>query len=359
MGLSEGNAKFPFIDLNLCLIFWNPDDFGLHVGFGHVRCEISLLGQKATLFDFNFGNRNVWWPHKMAMVAQGKVLDLMPQTVRTVASSHHEAVRTVFSVGWELMHCPHRGHHHQLIQCLGRWVHALAPPLHWMPDPIKTVANGHIFHLLGDRVNKLANGEIMRLLNDRVNKLANGEILSLLPDQVNKLVNGQILSLLPDPVKQLVNGQILNLLPNPVKQLANGQILSLLPHLVQRVAHGQILSLLPAHMQLLGSSHPNSVANMVKMGTELMQCSEAAAEGDVVQCLGYKIIGSVPPLNFLNHLGDIFEEFIASFAMVASKLATQAIKGGESFLQTAATTEFPAAGAHPVVHHKGPSKLSV
>ncbi|CAE7310113.1 unnamed protein product [Symbiodinium natans] len=72
-----------------------------------------------------------------------------------------------------------------------------------------------------------------------------------------------------------------------------------------------------------------------------------------IQCLGYKIVGSIPPLNFLNRLGEIFAEFVESFAKVASAVATQAMKGGKSLLQTAATSDFPSAGAPPMVHHRG------
>ncbi|CAE7713846.1 unnamed protein product, partial [Symbiodinium microadriaticum] len=70
----------------------------------------------------------------------GKLLDFLPDQVKLVAGSAYEAVRTVFSVGWELMHCPHRGHHHDLIRCLGGWVQHLAPAVQWMAAPLKLVA---------------------------------------------------------------------------------------------------------------------------------------------------------------------------------------------------------------------------
>ena len=60
-------------------------------------------------------------------------------------------------------------------------------------------------------------------------------------------------------------------------------------------------------------------------------------------------------MNFLTRLGDIFQEFIESFAKLATKLVAQAMKGGASLLQTAATTEFPSAGQEATVHHRGPS----
>ncbi|CAE7301978.1 unnamed protein product, partial [Symbiodinium sp. CCMP2456] len=113
---------------------------GLGVYFGHVHCRLSLMGQKVDLFNFNFGHRHVWLPHNLRVVTGGGILDLMPSPVRLVATSHYEAVRTVFSVGFELMHCHHRGHHHDLIRCLAHWVYHLVNPLPWLPDPVKLVA---------------------------------------------------------------------------------------------------------------------------------------------------------------------------------------------------------------------------
>eukprot|EP00439_Symbiodinium_sp_Y106_P067180 s1551_g11.t1 len=120
------------------------------------------------------------------------------------------------------------------------------------------------------------------------------------------------------------------------------------------IASGDIMGLMPGPMQLLGGGQPNSIQNMLTLGNALMKCADSQ-HSDLVQCLGFQIVGSVPPLNFLNRLGEIFGEFIAAFAKVASTVAAQAMKGGESLLQTAATTEFPSAGAQAMVHHRGPN----
>ena len=226
----------------------------------------------------------------------------------------------MFSVGWELMHCPHRGHHHELIQCLGGWIQHLAPPLHWMPNPVKA--------------------------------LANGQIMSLLPEQLNHIASGNIMGLLPGPLKNIADGDIMGLLPGQLNQIASGDIMGLLPGQLNQIASGNIMGLMPGPMQLLGGGQPNSIQNMLTLGNALMKCSDSQQQ-DLVQCLGFQIVGSVPPLNFLNRLGDIFGEFIAAFAKVASTVAAQAMKGGESLLQTAATTEFPSAGAQAMVHHRG------
>ena len=123
---------------------------------------------------------------------------------------------------------------------------------------------------------------------------------------------------------------------HPMQLLAAGNIVGLLPGQLQQIVGGDIMGLMPHPMKLLGA----------------LDC---AGQADVVQCLGFKIISDIAPLNFLTRLGDIFKEFIESFAKLASKLVAQAMKGGQSLLQTAATTEFPSVGKEAVVHHRGPN----
>ncbi|CAE7380601.1 unnamed protein product, partial [Symbiodinium sp. CCMP2456] len=177
------------------------------INFGHQRCSINLLNNHLTLFDFNWGRKSIDMYH------------FLPEPVKLVASTAYEAIRTVFSVGWELMHCPHRGHHHQLIACLGGWIQHLAPavnwmaaplklvagsayehfapPLHWMPNPVKTLANGNIMGLLPGQLNQIASGDIMGLLPGQLNQIASGDIMGLLPGQLNQIASGNIMGLLP------------------------------------------------------------------------------------------------------------------------------------------------------------------
>ena len=275
-------------------------------------------------------------PDPLKKVANGQVLDLLPDQVKLVAGSAYEAVRTVFSVGWELMHCPRRGHHHDLIRCLGGWVQHLAPAVHWMAVPLQAIASG----------------DIMGLLPGQLKDIASGDIMKLLPKQFDDIASGNIMGLLPGPLKNIADGDIMGLLPGQLNQIASGDIMGLLPGQLNQIASGNIMGLMPGPMQLLGGGQPNSIQNMLTLGNALMKCSDSQQQ-DLVQCLGFQIVGSVPPLNFLNRLGDIFGEFIAAFAKVASTVAAQAMKGGESLLQTAATTEFPSAGAQAMVHHRG------
>ena len=130
------------------------------------------------------------------------------------------------------------------------------------------------------------------------------------------------------------------LLPGQLNQIADGNIMGLLPGQLSQIADGNIMGLMPGPMQLLGGG--------------LMDCT-GSQQSDLVKCLGFKIISNVPPLNFLNRLGDIFAEFVGTFAKVAAAVATQTMKGGQSLLQAAVTSEFPKAGAPAVVHHQTPN----
>ncbi|CAE7949289.1 unnamed protein product [Symbiodinium sp. KB8] len=183
----------------------------------------------------------------------------MAAPLQLVAGSAYEAVRTVFSVGWELMHCPHRGHHHQLIQCLGGWIQHFAPPLHWMPNPVKA--------------------------------LANGQIMSLLPGQLNQIASGDIMGLLPGQLNQIASGNIMGLMPGQLNQIASGDIMGLLPGQLNQIASGNIMGLMPGPMQLLGGGQTNSIQNMLTLGNALMKCSDSQQQ-DLVQCLGFQIVGT-------------------------------------------------------------------
>ena len=127
-------------------------------------------------------------------------------------------------------------------------------------------------------------------------------------------------------------------LPGPLKDLFNN-IVKLLPEELKTIVRGDIMALMPHPIRLIRT-----------LGDSLMDCT--GAHSDLVRCLGFKIVSNVAPLSYLTQLGDIFKEFIESFAKLASKLVAQAMKGGESLLQTAVTTEFPAAGAQAMVHHR-------
>ncbi|CAE7794903.1 unnamed protein product [Symbiodinium sp. CCMP2592] len=95
-----------------------------------------------------------------------------------------------------------------------------------------------------------------------------------------------------------------------------------------------------------------ALKSVVTMGSELTTCADADAQG-LVSCLGNRIIQYVPPLSHLNHMGDILADFLEGFAKVAATVAGQVLKGGSSMIQEAAKSQFPPAGAAPLVHHSG------
>ena len=92
---------------------------------------------------------------------------------------------------------------------------------------------------------------------------------------------------------------------------------------------------------------------VVTLGRDLVNCAEGSEPLDLIKCFGFRLLQEVPPLNFLSRLGDIFAEFIDTFAKVATTVVKTAMKHGFSLVQTAATSKFPEAGAPPAIHHAG------
>ena len=48
----------------------NLDSNGVRVNWGRQKCRVSLMGQRITIFDFNFGNTNVNWPEPIKTVTR-------------------------------------------------------------------------------------------------------------------------------------------------------------------------------------------------------------------------------------------------------------------------------------------------
>ena len=107
----------------------------LSTGTMEINAVLKIGGKIALCWPRNNGNDYVkclanyvmslkspldYLPEPVKKVANGQIMDLVPSQVRQVVRWNEEAVRTVFSVGFELMHCRHRGHHHDLIRQLGQ-----------------------------------------------------------------------------------------------------------------------------------------------------------------------------------------------------------------------------------------------
>ena len=94
---------------------------------------------------------------------------------------------------------------------------------------------------------------------------------------------------------------------------------------------------------------------MFNLGFDLVKCATSGSAIEVVKCLGLKLLEIVPPLNFLNRMGDMLTEFIEVFAQVAGVVVKQVLDDSTSLIQQAAQSKFPAAGEVPRVHHAGKS----
>eukprot|EP00439_Symbiodinium_sp_Y106_P083978 s846_g24.t1 len=87
------------------------------------------------------------------------------------------------------------------------------------------------------------------------------------------------------------------------------------------------------------------------LGKDLVDCTEGKEALDLIKCMGFRLLRELPPLNFLSRLGEIFKEFVETFAKIATTIVKTALDKGLSLVQTAATAAFPEVGAPPAVHH--------
>ncbi|CAE7031810.1 unnamed protein product [Symbiodinium sp. CCMP2592] len=94
---------------------------------------------------------------------------------------------------------------------------------------------------------------------------------------------------------------------------------------------------------------PEPIKTLVTLGANLLSCKGDA--GEVLACLGKTLIEKVPPLNFLTRIDSLVSEFIETFARIASSAVQTVAKQSHSLLQQAVTSDFPAVGAAPVLHH--------
>ena len=94
---------------------------------------------------------------------------------------------------------------------------------------------------------------------------------------------------------------------------------------------------------------------MFDLGFDLVQCATSGSVLEVVKCLGMRLLEEVPPLSFLNRLGDMLSQFIEVFAAVATTVVRQVLEGGSSLIQQASQSTFPKAGHAPLIHHAGKS----
>ena len=341
------------------------------------------------------------FPDMVKKVADGKAWDLMPRQMHILyhvgwelglsCHGHHNhievtkclarslrkypgdllpnEVRVLKHVGWWLSGNCHGHHNHEtILRCLASSLARFQSPVDFLPDPLKKVADGKVFDLLPDPLKKVGDGKVLDLLPNELKTVADGKVFDLLGDKVRKIADGKVMDLLPDQLKILfhLGWELTHTCRSHINHITVSKCLAtslakfsppldFLPDPLKKVAHGSILDLMPQPVQLLAGGEGSSVKTVLTMGNELAKCENPSSQEELIQCLGFRIISSVPPLNFLNRLGDIFAEFVGTFAKVASAVATQAMKGGPSLLQEAFSTDFPKAGAPAVVHHHTPN----
>ena len=266
----------------------------LSIGFGSLYCSVTLVGKTVVLFNSNFGHRDVHFPNP---------LDWLPGQIRELTHAPFQVIQRMWWFMNDLMHhthhCDKNNPFHCLAKRVARHVMEFEPPLNWLPGQLGELA-------------KVPFNVIQRMwwfMNDLLHHTHHCDQNNPFHCLAKRL--GRFVMEFEPP---------LNFLPSPVKVLAG--------------------------------THVNSIKSVLAMGNELMRCQHFESGTEVTKCLGNNIIGSVPPLNFLNHLGEIIGETIETFAKAATAVMKKALKGGTSFVQKASVSEFPAVGKMPVVHHQ-------
>lgn len=160
----------------------NVDSNGVSVNWGRQKCRISLMGQRVTIFDFNFGNTNVNWPEPLKTVAKpgfpewsagcpefarpslsvssngldldfgrqkceismmGKTLKLIdfdfgrtslqwPEPLKTVTQFGLAPIKTMVDLGRQAVNCATGGGPLEVFKCFGLLIIEQVPPLSFL-----------------------------------------------------------------------------------------------------------------------------------------------------------------------------------------------------------------------------------
>ena len=265
----------------------------LQIQFGKLYCEVTLVSKRIVLFDTKWPQRSIHFPIG---------LNHLPQQIRSVAGASTEAIDRVLKFIHDVLNtgdCNRGDTFHCIAKRLSRYVMQFEPPLDWLPQQVKSVAGASTEAF--DRVLKFIHDVLNTGHCDRGNTF----------HCIAKRLSRYVMEFEPP----------LDWLPSPVGVLANSPL--------------------------------NSIKSLMAMGKDLMHCQHFESGAETMKCLGFKIIGLVPPLNFLNHLGEVIAETVEAFAKAATALVKKALKGGTSLIQRASVSDFPAIGKMPVRHQQG------
>ncbi|CAE7242733.1 unnamed protein product [Symbiodinium sp. CCMP2592] len=98
----------------------------LYIDFGHNACEISLMGQRTKLFDWNWGRQEVPLP----------ILDMLPEPARTVFKTLAQAgianINVQITMATGVSDCSNGDQPLALIECLGHKIITQVPPFNYL-----------------------------------------------------------------------------------------------------------------------------------------------------------------------------------------------------------------------------------
>ena len=287
-------------------------------------------------------------------------LNWLPQQLHTVVNAGQEGVDRVFAMIRDLLNTPHcdRGNvFHCMAKKVANYVMEFAPPLNLLPQQLHTVVNAgqegvdRVFAMIRDLLNTphCDRGNVFHCM---AKKVANYVMefappLNLLPQQLHTVVNAgqegvdRVFAMIHDLLNtaNCNRGDIFHCM---AKRVA-GHVMQFEPP----------LKFMPSPVGVLAGSNVNSVKSLMAMGDDLMQCQNIESGHEVMKCLGFKIMERVPPLSYLNQLGDVLGEYLETFAKAATSLAMKALKGGTSLIEKASVSQFPPVGNMPVRHQQG------
>ncbi|CAE7701179.1 unnamed protein product, partial [Symbiodinium pilosum] len=299
----------------------------LKVGFGGLDCKVTLVGQTITLFNHDFGSKDVTFPDP---------LEVLPWQIKRVAGASAEAIERLMVMIHDLLNtagCNRADTFHCMAQRVASYVMQFQPPLNWLPQQVKSVAGAsqeavtRLFSFIHDLLNNPAcnRGDTFHCIAQRVATY----VMQFQPP----------LNWLPQQVKSVAGAS----------QEAVNRLFSLI-HVMQ---FEPPVNFMPEPVQMLARAQVNQWKSMLTLGDEMMNCKNTQQGQELIECLGFKILERTAPLSFLNQMDQVLTETIEVFAKMASLMIEKLFKGQESLIQVAATSKFPAAGEAPVVHHTG------
>jgi len=379
------------------------------MNFGHSYCRVKLVGQEITLFNNNFGEVSVPLPNpldnlpeqirKVAGASEEMVdrlismswqllntphcnrgdtfhcmakrvasyvmqfeppMNFLPHQLHTVVNAGQEAVDRLFQMIHALLntaHCNRADSFHCMAKLVANHVQDFAPPMNWLPQQLHTVVNAgqegvdRVFAMVRDLLNTphCDRGNIFHCM---AKKVANYVMefappLNWLPQQLHAVVNAgqEGVDRVFAMIRDLLNTAHCN----------RGDTFHCM---AKRVASYVMqfeppLNFMPSPVGVLAGSNVNSVKSLMAMGDDLMHCQNFESGHEVMKCLGFKIIERVPPLSYLNQLGDVIGGHLETFAKAATSMAMKALRGGTSLIQKASVSQFPPIGNMPVRHQQG------